>query len=412
MIPPTQNLPGQDLKNHPSEMEEHTVVQLINTLLTTAINQGASDLHFEPYDTFFRLRARQDGILKEVAQFPLKLAPRVSSRLKIMSGLDISERRLPQDGRFKMNLSQTIIVDFRVSTCPTIFGEKVVLRILDPRATQFNIEQLGCNPTQQALLLNYIHQPQGLCLFTGPTGSGKTTSLYTIIKQINALERNIVTCEDPVEISLPGINQVNVHTKAGLGFSKVLRSLLRQDPDVLMIGEIRDPETASIAIEAAHTGHLVFSSLHTNSASETIERLTHLGLPPYSIANTLTLVIAQRLARQLCEFCKSPTTAKKQYSESFLLQLGLTNDECSNLQFYQANGCAHCRQGYHGRIGLYEILPITPFIASLIMKQEHAHIIHQAALNQGMQDLKQSALNKVKSGFISLEELCRVINIV
>jgi type IV pilus assembly protein PilB len=400
----TQNL----LKNPPQEMEEHAIIQFIHNLLVNAVNQGISDLHFEPYETVFRLRTRQDGILKEAAQFSIKLAPRFSSRLKVMSGLDISERRIPQDGRFKITLSPDLSIDFRISTCPTVFGEKVVLRILDPRSTEFNIQQLGYDPFQQELLLKYIHQPQGLVLVTGPTGSGKTISLYTTIKILNTLERNIVTCEDPVEMVLPGINQVSVNSKSGLSFAKILRAFLRQDPDVLMIGEIRDQETAEIAIQAAHTGHLVLSTLHTNRASETIERLTHLGISRYSLATALTLVIAQRLVRTLCDACKIPFST----SERALLQIGFTPNELSNLQLYGPHGCEKCHHGYRGRTGVYEIMPITPSVASLIINNENALTLHQESLKQGMSDLKRSGLSKVKSGITSLEELQRVISIL
>lgn len=390
--------------NVAADSEDAPVVRFINKIILDAVNSGASDLHFEPYEKTYRIRVRRDGILYENATPPVNIANRFSARLKVMARLDISERRIPQDGRFKMRLSNNRTIDFRVSTCPTLFGEKIVLRVLDPSSARLGIDALGYESAQKELFMNAIHKPQGMVLVTGPTGSGKTVSLYTALNILNTNDVNISTCEDPVEINLPGINQVNVNIKAGLTFSVALRAFLRQDPDVIMVGEIRDLETAEIAVKAAQTGHMVLSTLHTNSASDTLTRMINMGIPAYNLATSITLVIAQRLARLLCQHCKIPATVP----ENALLQLGFSKDEIPTLQLFEPKGCEKCKHGYKGRIGIYEVLYVTPLISNIIMSGGNAIEIYAAAVKEGMWDLRKAGLNKVKQGLTSLEELFRI----
>jgi type IV pilus assembly protein PilB len=412
----TSNANGNTIAK--ANSEAIPLIQFLNNLLLEAVQQRVSDLHFELYENYYRLRSRRDGILYETTHLPLKLAPQIASRLKILSNLDISERRLPQDGRFKISaLSNNPKYDscdfshinFRISSCPTLFGEKIVVRILDFKQTQFNIDELGFEPFQKVLLLQHLYKPQGMILVTGPTGSGKTLSLYTAINLLNTSERNILSCEDPVEIYLPGINQVNINLKAGLNFPNTLRAFLRQDPDVIMLGEIRDLETAEIAVKAAQTGHLVLSTLHTNSAIETINRLMHMGVANFNLASALTLVIAQRLARRLCQFCKIelPQLTASQIS----LQMGFVPEDIQPLSFFGPNptGCEACQNGYNGRIGVYELLPISSELQMAILKGSHTIDLQKKAEQQGMWNLKQAAFNKVKQGITSLEEIQRVI---
>jgi type IV pilus assembly protein PilB len=386
------------------DTEDAPIVRFINKIILDAINAGASDLHFEPYEKIYRVRFRRDGILYEQASPPVNTANRIAARLKVMSRLDISERRIPQDGRFKMRISHTRSIDFRVNTCPTLFGEKVVMRILDPSSAQLGIDALGYEDFQKKLFMKAIHKPQGLILVTGPTGSGKTVSLYTALNILNTVDRNISTCEDPVEINLTGINQVNVNVKAGLTFAAALRAFLRQDPDVIMVGEIRDLETAEIAIKAAQTGHLVISTLHTNSAPDTLTRLMNMGIPCYNLATAITLVIAQRLARRLCPDCKQPV----QVPEAALLELGFVKEEIPNLKLFEPKGCEKCRQGYKGRLGIYEVMNITPAISQIIMAGGNAIDIAKQAKEQDVWDLRRAGIEKVRQGLTSIEELSRV----
>ncbi len=387
-----------------SDAEDAPIVRFINKVILDAVNIGASDLHFEPYEKTYRIRFRRDGILYENATPPVSIANRFSARLKVMARLDISERRVPQDGRFKMRISSNRSIDFRVSTCPTLFGEKVVMRVLDPSSAKLGIDALGYEVAQKELFMKAIHKPQGMVLVTGPTGSGKTVSLYTALNILNTNEINISTCEDPVEINLPGINQVNVNVKAGLTFSAALRAFLRQDPDVIMVGEIRDLETAEIAVKAAQTGHMVLSTLHTNSASDTLTRMVNMGVPAYNLATSVTLVIAQRLARLLCKHCKMPADIP----ESALLQLGFSKEEIPSLQLFEPKGCDKCKNGYKGRIGIYEVLYVTPEISDIIMAGGNAIDIYTTAVKGGMWDLRRSGLEKVKQGLTGLEELYRI----
>lgn len=330
-----------------TETDEAPVVRFVNKLLLDAINSSASDLHFEPYEKNYRVRFRQDGILYEITAPPVTLAGRLAARLKVMAHLDISERRVPQDGRFKMKISGNRVIDFRMSTCPTLFGEKIVMRVLDPSATKLSVDTLGFEEFQKEIFLKCIHKPQGMVIVTGPTGSGKTVSLYTALNILNTSERNISSCEDPVEINLPGINQVNVNIKAGLTFATALRAFLRQDPDVIMVGEIRDLETAEIAVKAAQTGHMVLSTLHTNSAADSLTRLINMGIPAYNLATSITLVIAQRLARKLCPDCK----VQIDVPEHALLEVGFKPEELKDLKIYGPKGCENCKEGYKGRLG-------------------------------------------------------------
>lgn len=385
--------------------EDTPVVKFVNKMLVDAIRKGASDIHFEPYETDYRVRLRIDGILKTVARAPQKLNQRIAARLKVMSQLDIAEKRVPQDGRIKLNLSKTRQIDFRVSTLPTLFGEKIVLRILDGSAAKLGIDKLGYEEDQQKLFLDAIHKPYGMVLVTGPTGSGKTVSLYTALGILNDDTRNISTAEDPVEIRLPGVNQVQQNNKRGMTFAAALRSFLRQDPDIIMVGEIRDLETAEIAVKAAQTGHMVLSTLHTNDAPQTIARLMNMGIAPYNITSSVTLVIAQRLARRLCTRCKRPATIPAKA----LLAEGFSQAELDEgLSVFEAVGCDECTEGYKGRVGIYQVMPMTDEIATIILEGGGAIQIAEAAQRSGIRDLRQSALWKVKQGLTSLAEINRV----
>jgi len=384
--------------------DDTPVVKFINKALVDAIRKGASDIHFEPYETDYRVRLRIDGILKQIAKVPVKLQARIAARLKVMAQLDIAEKRVPQDGRIKLNLSKTKQVDFRVSTLPTLFGEKVVLRILDGGAAKLGIEKLGYEPGQQKLFVDAVVKPYGMVLVTGPTGSGKTVSLYTALNILNNEERNISTVEDPVEIRVPGINQVQMNVKRGMTFAAALRSFLRQDPDVIMVGEIRDLETAEIAIKAAQTGHMVLSTLHTNDAPQTIARLMNMGVAPFNITSSVTLVIAQRLARRLHD-CKREMTIP----EHALLAEGFTHEEIAGgMKIYEAVGCPDCTEGYKGRTGIYQVMPMTEEIQAIVLEGGNAMKIAEAAQKSGVRDLRQSALLKVKNGVTSLSEINRV----
>lgn len=387
-----------------SDGDDAPIVRFVHKILLDAINKGASDIHFEPYEKIFRVRYRIDGVLHENATPPVKLANRIVSRLKVMSRLDISERRIPQDGRFKMRLSHKRAIDFRVSTCPTVNGEKVVMRILDPSSAKIGIDGLGFNPDQKATFLEAIEQPQGMILVTGPTGSGKTVTLYTALNLLNTREKNISTAEDPVEIHVPGINQVNINSKTGLDFSSALRSFLRQDPDIIMVGEMRDLETAEIGVKAAQTGHLVLSTLHTNSAPETLTRLANMGIPAYNIATSVHLIIAQRLSRRLCEHCK----IKVAVPEASLVSLGFKESELNDIQIFGPVGCDQCANGYKGRIGLYEVLPISKKIGEIIMNKGSSLDISKQAAIEGVTTIRDAGLKKLKEGTISIEELNRV----
>ncbi len=384
--------------------EDAPVVRFINKVLVDAIKRGASDIHFEPYETAYRVRLRMDGMLRAVASPPAKLNARIASRLKVMSGLDIAEKRVPQDGRIKLNLSKTKSIDFRVSTCPTLFGEKIVLRILDASAAKLGIDKLGYEEYQKKLFLEAIEKPYGMVLVTGPTGSGKTVSLYTALNILNVEGRNISTVEDPVEIRVPGINQVQQNAKRGMTFAAALRSFLRQDPDVIMVGEIRDLETAEIAIKAAQTGHMVLSTLHTNDGPQTISRLMNMGIAPYNITSSVTLVIAQRLARRLHE-CKRPASIPA----PALLAEGFTQAEIdAGLDIYEAVGCPGCNEGYKGRLGIYQVMPMSEDIQKIVLAGGNALQIAAEAKRIGINDLRASALLKVKNGLTSLAEINRV----
>ena len=388
-----------------AKSDDTPVVKFINKVLVDAIRRGASDIHFEPYETEYRVRLRIDGLLKQVAKAPIKLSQRIAARLKVMAQLDIAEKRVPQDGRIKLNLSKSKQIDFRVSTLPTLFGEKVVLRILDGSAAKLGIDKLGYEPDQQKLFMDAIHKPYGMVLVTGPTGSGKTVSLYTALGILNDETRNISTAEDPVEIRLPGVNQVQQNNKRGMTFAAALRSFLRQDPDIIMVGEIRDLETAEIAIKAAQTGHMVLSTLHTNDAPQTIARLMNMGIAPYNITSSVTLVIAQRLARRLCSRCKRPA----QLPEHALLAEGFTEaDLRGEFTLFEPVGCDECTEGYKGRTGIYQVMPMTDDIASIVLAGGNAIQIAETAQKIGVRDLRQSALWKVKQGVTSLAEINRV----
>ena len=385
--------------------DDAPVVKFVNKVLFDAIKQGASDIHFEPYEREYRVRLRADGILREVVRPPKGLSPRLAARLKVMARLDISERRAPQDGRIQLKLSKNRSIDFRVSTLPTLFGEKIVLRILDPSSARMGIDALGYEQEQKDLYLEALARPQGMILVTGPTGSGITVSLYTGLDILNEPERNISTAEDPVEINMEGINQVHVNSKVGLDFAQVLRSFLRQDPDVLMVGEIRDLETAEIAIKAAQTGHLVLSTVHTNSAPETINRLLNMGVPAYNIASSLTLIIAQRLARRLCKYCAEPET---NIPDSALKELGFTDELLKSATIMKPVGCKQCRNGHSGRVGVYEVVKVTKEIAGNILNGANIFELEESMRKAGFFDLRTAALKKCAAGIISLEEVGRV----
>src|ERR1700704_2611385 len=393
---PTAESLGRD------DVEDAPIVRFVNKILLDAIKKGASDIHFEPYEKIFRIRTRIDGVLKEVALPPVQLAVKIVARLKVMARLDIAERRVPQDGRIKMRLSKNRAIDFRVSSCPTLFGEKVVTRILDPSSAMLGIDALGYEPLQRELYLKYLAKPQGMILVTGPTGSGKTVSLYTGLNILNNEDCNISTAEDPAEINLPGINQVNVNNKVGLTFAAALRAFLRQDPDVIMVGEIRDLETAEIAIKAAQTGHLVLSTLHTNDAPQTLTRLVDMGVKPYAIATSVSLIIAQRLARRLCSSCKQPMDIPKEA----LLKEGFQEADVANgIKIFAPKGCQSCTDGYKGRVGIYQVLPVTETIARIILAAGSAVDIAEQAHKEGVWDLRRSGLEKVRAGLTSLEEV-------
>lgn len=386
------------------EKEDEAVVNFVNQMLLNAIRSGASDLHFEPYEKSYRVRFRSDGILQVKSRPPIELAPRIAARLKVMSDMDISERRKPQDGRIKLKVSERKSIDFRVNTCPTLWGEKIVLRILDSSSAQMGIDSLGYEPDQKALYMEALGHPQGMILVTGPTGSGKTVSLYTGLNILNTPDVNISTAEDPVEINLEGINQVNVNPKQGMDFSAALRAFLRQDPDIIMVGEIRDLETAEIAIKAAQTGHMVMSTLHTNSAPETLTRLMNMGVAAFNIATSVNLIIAQRLARRLCPHCKQ----EMEIPHEALVKAGFPADKIGNFTVYGPVGCDRCNSGYKGRVGIYEVLKITPAIQRIIMAEGNAIEISDEARKEGFPDLRASGLKKVMDGLTSLEEINRV----
>ena len=387
--------------------DDAPIVRFVNKLLLDAIKRGSSDIHFEPYEYTYRVRFRTDGILEEIASPPINMANRFAARLKVMSRMDISERRVPQDGRVKLKISKKRAIDFRVNSLPTQYGEKIVLRILDPTSAQMGIEALGYEADQQEAYLKTLHQPQGMILVTGPTGSGKTVSLYTGLNILNTAERNISTAEDPVEINLEGINQVQVNARVGLTFAEALRAFLRQDPDVVMVGEIRDLETAEIAIKAAQTGHMVLSTLHTNSAPETLTRLLNMGVPSFNVATSVSLIIAQRLARRLCLHCKE---RYHDIPQKVLKEEGFENIDIplSEIEIYKPSGCDKCAHGYKGRVGLYEVLEMSPAISKLIMEGGNSLEIAKQGELEGFRNLRQSALKKTAEGIISLEEANRV----
>ncbi len=395
---------GSDADDGSEGIDETPIVRFVNKVLIDAIKQGASDIHFEPYENNYRVRFRTDGILREVVRPPKNLSPRLAARLKVMSQMDISERRVPQDGRIQMRLSRKRAIDFRVNTLPTLFGEKIVLRILDPSSAQMGIDALGYEPEQKEMYLRALNQPQGMILVTGPTGSGKTVSLYTGLHILNTPERNISTAEDPVEINLEGINQVHVNPKVGLTFATALRSFLRQDPDIIMVGEIRDLETAEIAIKAAQTGHLVLSTLHTNSAAETVTRMLNMGVPAFNLATSVSLIIAQRLARRLCKECCVPADIP----HDTLLQEGFTEELLEDANILHAVGCDACHEGYKGRLGVYEVVRVTPAISKIIMEEGNSIQISDQARVEGFNNLRKSALMKVAQGITSLEEVNRI----
>ncbi|HJR68716.1 MAG TPA: type IV-A pilus assembly ATPase PilB [Gammaproteobacteria bacterium] len=388
-----------------SDVDDAPIVRFVNKVMVDAIKKGASDIHFEPYEKHFRIRLRQDGVLTEIARPPVALAMKVSARLKVMARLDIAERRIPQDGRIKLKLSKNRAIDFRVNTCPTLYGEKVVCRLLDPSTAQLGIDALGYEENQKQIYLENLAKPYGMILVTGPTGSGKTVSLYTGLNILNTADRNISTAEDPAEINMPGVNQVNVNPKVGLTFAAALRAFLRQDPDIIMVGEVRDLETAEIAIKAAQTGHLVLSTLHTNDAPKTLTRLVDMGVKPYAIASSVSLIIAQRLARRLCSNCKEPI----EIPTEALLKEGFTKaDVQAGFTVYHPKGCSQCTAGYKGRVGIYQVMPCSETIGRIIMEGGNSMQIAAQAKAEGVADLRQSGLKKVKDGLTSLEEINRV----
>ncbi len=397
-------IPTED--NASDVVEDAPVVRFVNNILSNCIKSGASDVHFEPYEKVYRVRSRIDGVLEEIRTAPIELAGRISARLKVMSHLNIANRRTPQDGRMRVKLSATKTVDFRVNTCPTLFGEKIVLRILDPANAQIGVDALGYDPDQKELFLNAIQQPYGMVLVVGPTGSGKTVSLYTALNILNNIDRNISTAEDPVEISLSGINQVQIRPDAGLTFPDVLRAFLRQDPDVIMVGEIRDLETADIAVKASHTGHMVLSTLHTNDAPQTLTRLINMGISPFNIASAVTLIVAQRLARRLCNLCKEiddvpPQALKLEGFTDAQIKQGFT--------VYKAVGCDQCVHGYKGRVGVYQVMPITKSIGQMVMEGCDAIQLSKKIESDGIANLRQSGLKKVMDGMTSIAEVNRTL---
>jgi type IV pilus assembly protein PilB len=386
------------------DIDDTPVVRFVNKVLLDAINTGASDIHLEPYEKEFRVRFRSDGVLHEISSPPRSLAMRIIARLKVMSRMNIAERRVPQDGRIKMNLSRNRSIDFRVNTLPTLYGEKVVLRILDGSAAQMGVDALGFEEDQRETFTKAINKPYGMVLVTGPTGSGKTVSLYTGLNMLNTPDRNISTCEEPVEINVMGINQVNVNPVAGLHFATALRAFLRQDPDIIMVGEIRDLETAEIAVKAAQTGHLVLSTLHTNDAPQTLTRLANMGVPPYNIASAVHLIMAQRLARRLCNKCKKELDIPKEA----LLKSGFKENQVDGLKIFGAVGCDQCTNGYKGRVGIYQVMPVSEEMGRIIMEGGNSMQLEKQAKLEGVADLRESGLKKVAAGVTSLEEIDRV----
>ena len=396
---------GAPLDDRSDAVDDAPIVRFINKVMIDAIKRGASDIHFEPYERSYRIRFRLDGVLKEVATPPVQLAIKMASRLKVMSRIDIAERRIPQDGRIKLKISKNRAIDFRLSTCPTLFGEKIVMRILDPSSAMLGIDALGYEPFQKQLYLEALARPHGMILVTGPTGSGKTVSLYTGLNILNTEDNNISTAEDPVEIMLPGVNQVNINPKVGLTLAGALRAFLRQDPDIIMVGEIRDLETAEIALKAAQTGHLVLSTLHTNDAPKTLTRLVDMGVKPYAIATSVSLIIAQRLARRLCKNCKAPSKVPPEA----LLKEGFKEEDIANgVEVFTPVGCPQCTDGYKGRTGIYEVMPVSEQIGRIIMTGGDVLGIKEQAVKEGVWGLRQSGLNKVRQGITSLEELNNV----
>jgi type IV pilus assembly protein PilB len=405
---------GEEDNNHDmaitANSDDAPVVRFVHKVLLDAIKRGASDIHFEPYESTYRIRFRIDGMLVENTRPPFNMRNRISARLKVMSRMDISERRLPQDGAIKLRLSKSRSIDFRVNTLPTVYGEKLVLRILDPSSAKMGIEALGFEPEQRAMFEKTLGEPQGMILVTGPTGSGKTVTLYTGLNILNTPERNISTAEDPVELKVEGVNQVNVLPKIGLDFASALRAFLRQDPDVVMVGEIRDKETAEIAVKAAQTGHLVLSTLHTNSAPETLTRLSNMGIAPFNIASSVSLIIAQRLARRLCPHCRQPAEIPQEAMASmgFSAENGFSAEDLDNATIYRPTGCSQCTLGYKGRVGIYEVMPISDEMSRLIMREGTAIELADQARKEGLSDLRRSGLRKVMAGMTSLEEVNRI----
>ena len=400
-----QAVKDDDKQDAGSDADDAPIVRFVNKMLLDAVRMGSSDLHFEPYEKAYRVRFRTDGVLHEVAKPPQQLGVRIAARLKVMSSMDLAERRKPQDGRIKLKISKSKAIDFRVNTLPTLWGEKVVLRILDSDSAKMGIDALGYEDDQKEMYLAALARPQGMILVTGPTGSGKTVSLYTGLNILNTEERNISTAEDPVEINLEGINQVNVNPKQGLDFAQALRAFLRQDPDIIMVGEIRDLETAEIAIKAAQTGHMVMSTLHTNSAAETLTRMRNMGVPSFNIATSVNLIIAQRLARRLCKSCKT----KIDVPHETLLEEGFSAEKIdAGVTIYGPVGCENCKDGYKGRVGIYEVVKITSAMQRIIMEDGNSIQISDVAQSEGFRNLRQSALMKVEEGVTSLAEVNRV----
>ncbi|HDY98135.1 MAG TPA: type IV-A pilus assembly ATPase PilB [Pseudomonas sabulinigri] len=400
-----QAVTDDEKKDMGGDTDDAPIVRFVNKMLLDAVRMGSSDLHFEPYEKTYRVRFRTDGILHETARPPQQLGVRIAARLKVMSSMDMAERRKPQDGRIKLKISKNKSIDFRVNTLPTLWGEKVVLRILDSESAKMGIDALGYEEDQKKMFMAALERPQGMILVTGPTGSGKTVSLYTGLNILNTVERNISTAEDPVEINLEGINQVNVNPKQGLDFAKALRAFLRQDPDIIMVGEIRDLETAEIAIKAAQTGHMVMSTLHTNSAAETLTRLRNMGVPSFNIATSVNLIIAQRLARRLCKICKEPIEVPKET----LQEEGFSEEKIAEgITIFGPVGCENCKDGYKGRVGIYEVVKITPAMQRIIMEDGNSIQISDVAQSEGFRSLRQSALMKAIEGVTSLAEVNRV----
>jgi len=394
----------RDLGSSTSQLHDAPVVRFVNQLLLDAVKKGASDIHLEPYEHQFRIRFRVDGLLRETESPASKFSGRIASRIKIMAHMDISEKRLPQDGQIKLQLSDSHTIELRISTLPTRWGEKVVIRMFDASRVRLDIHELGFSKNQKNLYLQGLHRSQGLVLVTGPTGSGKTVTLYTGLNLLNTLERNISTAEEPIEINLEGINQVAVNPKIGLSFAGALRAFLRQDPDVLMVGEIRDAETAEIAIQAAQTGHLVLSTLHTNSAAETVSRLRQMGIPNFNLATSINLIIAQRLSRRLCPHCKQ----EGELPASVLKEQGFRSVGINAIRIFKPLGCAWCQNGYQGRLGIYEVVPMTQRLTDCILTNGNASELAREIQRAGFPNLREAALNKVKEGVISLEEANRL----